>query len=158
MTPEQNATLKAAVAAEPSLAQAILTGNDAMIAAWLNADAHPAFTTWKTSIPTAAIGTTIGYLALAAMTSANLTQLDMFLSLNKDAFPPSASIRGFFNTTFGGALGGEGQSTRDAMDALYRRNAKRVEKILATGTGSVASPATLAFEGNITVEEAGYLR
>jgi len=151
MTPEQQATLKAAILATPALNA--LIGNYQALAAALNAAAAPAFVCWKPSIPTAAIGTTIGYLALAAMTSANLTQLEMFLKLNEESFPPSASIRGFFATTFSGALGGEGQSTRDAMEALYRLNATVAEKVLATGTGSFAVPATFGWQGMIDVNE-----
>ena len=151
LTPQQFATVKAAILADPVLGP--LTsgpGTDyAGIAAAMSALASPDFIVWKSSIPTASIGTTISYVALAAMTSANLTQLQVFLQLNMSSFPPTTGIRSFFSTTFSGALGGEGQLTRDAMEALYRRKATRVEKLLATGTGTTVSPATLTYEGDL---------
>ena len=76
------------------------------IAAAMSADFSPAFVVFKSSIPSSAIGTTISYVALAAVTSANLTQLQVFLQLNPVSFPPTAGIRAFFATTFSGALGG----------------------------------------------------
>tara|TARA_R110000868_G_scaffold215407_1_gene465500 strand:- start:1813 stop:2517 length:705 start_codon:yes stop_codon:yes gene_type:complete len=159
LTTAQLTTLKAAILAETDagFVAARNAKNENLMAAFYNAPASPAFVVWKPSVPTAAIGTTIGYVALAAMTSANLTQLDMFTKLNPQSFPPTASIRAFFTTTFSGALGGEGQSTRDALDALYRRTANRLEKLFATGTGSVASPATLVVEGELAPQQISWL-
>jgi hypothetical protein len=85
------------------------------------------------------------------MTDANQGQLIRFTQLNPVSFDPSKpDIRSFFTNTFGGALGGQGQATRDAMEALYRRDALRGEKLFATGTGSFAAPATLVFEGTVS--------
>lgn len=151
MTPQQQATLRAAILATPAL-NALISNYQALAAA-LNAPASPAFVCWQPSIPTAKLGTTIGSVALAAVTSANLNQLDLFLKLNPESFPPSAGIRAFFANTFGGALAGDGQATRDALEALYRLNATVAEKILATGTGSFAAPATFGWQGEIQVNE-----
>jgi hypothetical protein len=52
--------------------------------------------------------------------------------------------------TFSGALGGQGQATRDALDALYRRTATRGERLYATGAGTTVSPGVLVYEGNIS--------
>jgi hypothetical protein len=155
MTPAQLATLKTAILADPVLAAVTRgPGTDyGAIAAAMSAPAAPTFVVWKLTIPTSAIGTTISYVALAAMTSANQTQLDLFLKLNTQEWPPTAGIRAFFANTFSGTLGGEGQLTRDAMEALYRRSATRAEKVLATGTGTTLSPATLNYEGGLSLGE-----
>ena len=157
LTPAQKATLKAAILAETDSAfvAARNAENDSAMAAFYNAQATPTFTVWKSSVPTSKIGTTIGYVALAALTSGNLTQLDLFLKLNPSSFPPSSSIRSFFTTTFAGTLGGEGQSTRDALDALWKRTANRVEKLFANTAGGngTSAPAMLVVEGNVTGQD-----
>jgi len=153
MTPEQLATLRDAILAEtdPEFVEYRTSGATGAMAGWFNQQASPAYVVFKKSVPTDDIGLTISYVALAAMTDANQGQLIRFTQLNPVSFDPSKpDIRSFFNNTFSGALGGQGQATRDAMEALYRRNALRGEKLFATGTGSFASPATLVFEGTVS--------
>lgn len=143
-------TLKAAIAAETAATFVTYrtNGQTDLMAGWYNQPST--FVVYKNSVPTSALGYTINYVALAAVTSGNLTQLQLFLQLNPLSFPPTADIRAFFNTTFSGALGGQGQATRDALVALWKRFATRCEKLYATGTGSDASPGALVFDGSLS--------
>jgi hypothetical protein len=156
LTPIQLATLKAAILAEtdPTFVSYRTAGANSAMSDWYNEASGPAFVCWKASVPSGQIGKTVNYVAVAAMTTANLERLNNFLGMNPSEFDPGrADIRAFMADTFSGALGGQGQATRDALDALYRRNALLIEKILATGTGSTASPAVMGREGTITPDE-----
>jgi hypothetical protein len=155
LTTAQLATLKAAILADPVL-NALPNTNvgNSVIAVTLNAPATPAFIVWKTVVQSTRIGKTVNYVAVAAMTTANLERLNNFLGMNPSDFDPArADIRTFMADTFSGALGGQGQATRDALEALYRRAALAAEKIFSTGTGSTASPAVVGREGPITPDE-----
>jgi hypothetical protein len=70
--------------------------------------------------------------------------------LNPENFEPTADVESYWDTTFGGALGGQGQATRDALVALWRRAATRGEALYATGTGTAIAPGTLVYEGSIS--------
>lgn len=60
------------------------------------------------------------------------------------------SNRAFFDDVFSGA---GGTNTRAALLVLWKRLATRIEKLFATGTGSDAVPATLVFEGEVSVQD-----
>jgi hypothetical protein len=162
MTPTQLTTLKAAILADAQLA-AFPNDMDgaAQIEALLNLKLTPDWWAYKSSEPTASIGGALSLVAFAAMTDANQGQLTRFYTLYPGSFDPRrADVRSFFTNTFSGTLGGAGQATRDAMDALYRRTVTRGERIFATGTGSTGAPGTLGFEGFITrneIDEARHL-
>jgi hypothetical protein len=51
---------------------------------------------------------------------------------------------------------GAGTTTRTNLAALGRRPARRIEQLFATGTGSPASPATMAFEGRLTYRDVAH--
>ena len=70
--------------------------------------------------------------------------------MNPESFVPTADVESYWDTTFSGALGGQGQATRDALVALWRRFALRGEKLYATGTGTTVSPGSLVVEGSIS--------
>lgn len=156
MTPAQLATLKPVVQAEPSLAQAILTGNDAMIAAWCNGNATPAFTVWKTDV-------SIDEIMRNGMDWARVDNL----SVGKARIWDWLGRLGTFNASKPNVRAGiDAAWVGTAADLAVRaqvythckRSATNAEKALATGTGSDASPATMSFEGLVSVDEAGLLR
>jgi hypothetical protein len=156
LTPIQLATLKAAILAEtdPTFVSYRTAGANSAMSDWYNEASGPAFVCWKASVPSGQIGKTVNYVAVAAMTTANLERLNNFLGMNPSEFDPGrADIRAFMADTFSGALGGQGQATRDALDAMYRRTVTRGEKIYATGTGTTATPGTLGYEGTISVDD-----
>jgi len=56
----------------------------------------------------------------------------------------------FASAVFSGA---GGATTRANLTAISKRDATRIEKLLATGTGSDAVPAVMAFEGNVSYQD-----
>ena len=155
LTTAQLQTLQTYIESNPAWTSLPNTNaGNSVIGAELNAVAVPDFIVWRRAIPTLEIGQVISYVALAAMTTANLDRVKTFQQLNPTTFEGGRSdIRTYMSDTFSGALGGQGQATRDALEATYRRKALLVEKVLATGTGSTASPAVMGYEGTVTTDD-----
>jgi hypothetical protein len=65
--------------------------------------------------------------------------------------PSLPNVRQAFTDIFSGT--GNAALNRTHLATIGRRKASRVEKLLATGTGSTASPATMGFEGTITGDD-----
>lgn len=150
LTTQQLATLKAAIAAEtdPTFVAARNAGATGEMAAFYSADANPVFTVWKSMVSINLIGKAFDATELAALSSANQTRLQtlaMFLAGGVD--PSQSSNRGFFDDIFSGA---GGVNSRAKLLALWKRPARRIEKLFATGTGSDAVPAPLVYEGNLS--------
>lgn len=151
LTPAQKVTLKAYILADPVMS--VLPNNDAAanqtITNLLNATVNPAFVVWKTNVSITDVGKNFNGTELAGLTTGNQTRLQTLAVFLKDGINPSlASNRAFFDDVFSGA---GGTNTRAALLALWKRPAKLIEKIFATGTGSDAVPATLTFEGEVTI-------
>lgn len=154
LTGTQLQTLKTAINADPALAAQPINSDGAFaIAVELNKDALPSFWVYKTNIAVTEIGKTVSYIAVAAMTTSNLDRVNNFHVLNPLTFNGRDDIKTFLLDTFSGALGGQGQATRDALDLMLRRLATRFEKLYTTGTGSTAAPGTLVIEGPVTYQE-----
>jgi hypothetical protein len=151
LTPAQKATLKASILADGTLAAAVAAGDDSTVAAAYNAAAAPAFVVWKSNVSIGAVGDAINATELAGLTTLNTTRLQTIAQYAPTGFNFSlADRRQAFNDIFSGA---GGTVTRPALLALWKRNATRAEKALATGTGSDATPATLTSEGNLSPNE-----
>lgn len=148
LTPQQIATLKAAIIADPNLAaaRAIHSGvGTQMITDYLNSASTKVV--FKTSAALAEVGKNFEATALSAMTSANNDRLVSFALWNPQGVDPTrADHRQFFNDVFSPA---SGAGTRAKLYALWRRFANRAEGLLAAGTGSDADPAALVFEGAV---------
>jgi hypothetical protein len=128
-------------------------GNWQGVQNWLNT--QTSWVVWRKSVDTNEVGNAVNYIAVEAMTDANRGRITTFYTMNPVNFDPSrADIRSYWDNTFSGALGGQGQATRDALTALWRRTTNNVEKLLSTGTGTTASPALLSFEGTISTQDA----
>lgn len=156
MTPAQLAVLKTAILAEtdPVFVGYRTNGQTPLMRDWFN-DAST-FVVYKTSETIAAVGQAISYVALEALTTANLEKINTFTRLNALALNPSkADIRSFWSNVFSGTLGGDGATTRTALEALWKRNATRAEKLFATGTGTAIAPGTLVFEGAVSDYDIG---
>ena len=153
MTPEQLVTLRAGVFADPSAAALLSAGNWQGVQAWLNTPT--AWVVWRKLVGTDEVGNAVNYVAVEAMTDANRGRITTFYTMNQVQFDPSrADIRTYWDNTFSGALGGQGQATRDALAALWRRTATNAERLLSSGAGSSASPAALTFEGTVDSQDA----
>lgn len=152
--PAALAILKAAILADPVLASQPMTADGAFaIATVMNLNASPSFWVFRRNIPQSEIGKTVSYIAIAAMTTANLDRVNNFLNLNQDTFHGRDDVKTFLNDTFSGALGGQGQATRDALDLMLRRLATRAERLYTTGTGSTIAPGALTHEGALSYQD-----
>lgn len=151
LTTAQLQTLRTAILAEtdPAFVQYRNNGQTTLMAGWFNEAANPAFIVWRRSVNTNEVGNAVNYIAVEAMTDANRGRITTFYAMNPVSFEPRADIRTYWENTFSGALGGQGQATRDALAALWRRTATRGERLFATGTGTTLSPGALVFEGSI---------
>lgn len=123
------------------------SGNDTGLASYCNALASPAFIVWRKSISRKEIYDAVVWSEMLVLTSA---QRDTFALMMTDATlsPSSANIRTAFAAIFASA-----NTTLANLTAAAKRQATVAEKMLATGTGTNGSPATLTFEGAVTTDD-----
>lgn len=156
LTPAQQQTLKAYIEADATLNAFPLNSDGAFeIAKLLNLDASPDYVVFKNEVMTDEIGKAANYIAVEALTTGNTTAIQLFYAMNPISCNPSrADVRSFFDNVFSGALGGQGATTRAALEALWRRLATRFEQIFVTGgNGSTANPSTLVVIGPVNLGE-----
>lgn len=149
MTPAQRAAVLAAINADPAAAALRAANDDEGLAAWLNADASPAVVVWRTSVSAQEMQAAYVWTEMDTLTQARFNALTLMLqggTLN----PSMANVRQGLADIFAGATLA---TTRAALLALAKRNASRFERILATGAGTSASPATLAEPGPIAAAQ-----
>jgi len=153
LTPAQLATLKTYITNDATFnarpndqAGATATATD------LNAlTTAPVFIVWKSSESIREVGKAFDGGELAGLTSLNHTRLQTLgVFLSGGISPQRANHRQFFDDIFSGA---GGVNTRAALLALWKRTARRIASVFATGTGSDASPATLVFEGTVSYSD-----
>ena len=150
LTPAQYATLKAAILADATLNAFPNTGdgNFDMAAQKLNVTATPAFIVWKGNVTVTQTGQSFNGTELAGLTTGNQSRLQTIAQYFTGGYNAGlADVRQMFNDIFSGA---GGANTRTNLLALWKRSALLGEKILATGTGSDATPATMGYEGSIS--------
>lgn len=157
LTTEQKALLLATINADPEMSSQPLNSDGAhAIAAVFNLPAVPDFIVYKSNVSLDDVGEAFVASGLSTMTGANNDRLVSFALYNSQGVNPArADHRQFFDDVFSPA---SGASTRAALLALWKRKATRAEKILATGTGTDASPATLGFEGALTIADVESVR
>lgn len=151
LTPQQLQTLKTYINATPELA-AWPNNSDGNIeiAKVLNLDAAPTFTVWRTSV-------TWDEIMLNGMDWARVDNLSvgkariwdwMFQNGNRAFNPSKPNIRAGIDATWVGTAAD--LAVRASVYTHCKRPATVVEKLLATGTGTDQSPATLTFEGPLS--------
>lgn len=147
----QRATLKTNILATQEANDLYIAGNLSGLIAYYNATATPDFTVWKTNVPLMAVGDAMVATEVAGLTSINLTRLQVLAQYRPNGVNPSiADNRAAYDDIFSGA---GGALTRPKLLALWKRLARRVEKLFATGTGSDAVPGQLVFEGQLTLAD-----
>lgn len=156
LTQAQIQTLANAIAAETDASviqwRTPATRDDGSLRNWLNLPST--FIAWKSSVQTREVGIAVNYVSVEAMTDANRGRITTFYAMNPEKFSPARQdIRDYWANTFSGALGGQGQTTRDALLALWKRAATRYEKVFATGTGTDAAPGLLTLEGTVDLDD-----
>ncbi len=160
MTAAQVAQFGATIKAD-ILASQDLTGKpDTEISRLYNLLASPVVWVWRTSVSRAAIYTTQNDLPVsgaqtgfwewatfkAQTTSEQNTWREMFMGDVLDI--SRLNNRNGIGNIFQGSAATTAQ--RDHCFAVGRRTCLRIEKLLAVGTGTPTTPATMAFEGTIT--------
>lgn len=148
----QNLLIKAAILADPALAaQPNTYSGNAAIRDALHLQAAPAFTVWKSRVPITEVGDNFAGTELASLQATSQDRLRTIAMYSDSGINPSLSDRrAFFDDIFSGP---SGVLTRAKLLILWKRLSSRLEKILATGTGTDAAPATLGYEGTITPDE-----
>ena len=158
LTPEQYQTLNAAIVADPVLNAYPNSsdGNYDMCQQKLNVVASPAFIVWKGNVSLTDTGKVYNGIEWAAMTSANHARLQDVAQWLPGGYNAALSdIRAMFNDIWSGS---GGQNTRVALMTLWKRSALLGEKILATGAGTDAAPATLGYDGKISAADVAIAR
>lgn len=160
LTTQQLAALKADIAADPTLAALPQTPDNAFaVAAAYNLNAAPDYWVWRTSVPQLEIvstttedGTVWSWPAFIARSQG---ERDCWREMFADTGYVNASlanVRQGFGDIFSGTAN-NAAAQRTHLLAIGRRRATRAEKLFSIGTGSTASPATMAFEGQLTFND-----
>lgn len=165
LTDAQQAALKADILADPTLSAQPMTMDGAIaIAAVYNTLSSPDYYVYKTSVKVSDIGDNINAGELVGLTALNLQRLQCLCGdLSGGTINPTIKDRrDAFAQIFSAS---SGTITRPQLDALWRRLATRVEKLLAvtspgnTGTrGTTANPDTVTFEGVLAPTDVYYIR
>jgi hypothetical protein len=161
LTTQQLQAIKAAIAADSVLnAKPNNSDGNLEIAQAFAVTASPDFWVWRSSVgkdeltnSTSIDGTTFnwtgnGFITRSAGEQAAFREL---FNGNNSINPSLANVRQAFADIFSGT--GNAAANRTHLLTVARRKANRGEKLLATGTGSTASPAVLGFEGTFTTDE-----
>jgi hypothetical protein len=153
MTPQQLATLKADILADPAFNGLPMTSGGAEVIKEAYNQTVPAFIVWRSLVSQDEI----------MQNGFNWTRVDnlsvgkariwewMFKNLNVSINPSKTNVRAGIDATWVGT-----QADLDVRAAVYthcKRSANRVEKLFATGTGTDVSPATMDFEGSLTNDD-----
>jgi hypothetical protein len=117
------------------------------IAKAYNLDASPDFTVWKTNGPLDDIGLNFDASEVETLSGLENDRLETFATYSPNGVNPSRiDHRNFYDGVFAGA---GGANTRANLLILWKRLARRIEQLYATGTGSDPDPAQLVYEGTI---------
>ena len=149
LTAEQKAALAADVALDPAFASLPHNSDGAFaIAEAYNLIVSPAFIVWKTDVATKQIMENgFVWTAVDALTAGKARIWD-WMSRVGSINPAKVNVRQGLVDCFGAS-----SAMATAIQPHLKRSATRVEKLFASGTGSDASPATMAFEGNLSYAE-----
>lgn len=158
LTTAQNAAIKADILASPDLNAFPNTYDGAYpIADLYNAIATPNFIVWKTLLHEQEItsltsdeNTTWSWPAFIARSASEQEGWARMFNGTYTINPSLVQVRAGIADIFSG---GTGAAQRTHLLAISKEKATRIEKLLATGTGTTADPATRVFVGNITPTE-----
>lgn len=155
LTTAQLATLKADILADPTFS-AMPNNDDSnfAIAAAYNLAASPAWIVWKTTVTTADAKDAVNWTEYIGRSQAERDAFQFLLS-NHVINPARPNVRQGIADMFSGQ---NGATTRNALLAISKRSATRVEKLFSTGTGSDATPATMGFEGTLSYQDVSAAR
>ena len=152
LTSAQQAIVKADILADPTL-NAFPNNSDGAfgIAALYNLQAVPAFSVWRSSVLVSEVKKNIVWTEYVS-SSISVAERDAFnlMISNGEINYSDLNIRQGISDLFNQA---QTQTTFDQFQLMGVRLATRIEKLLATGTGTPALPGTMGFEGNISHQD-----
>lgn len=150
LTAAQLLTLKNDILADPILNAFPANSDGAFaIADLYNVQASPAFTVWKTSVATSECKKAMVWTEFIGRSVGERDAWTFMLS-NGFINPADSNVRQGILDIFSGATGA---TSRANLTALGKRLATRSEKLFSTGTGSDATPATMAVEGRLSYQD-----
>lgn len=158
LTSQQLAALKADIAADPVLAAKPNNSDGNFdIAKAYNLPAAVDFWVWRTEVARAEIynltsgdGTNWNWTTYKNQAVAEQNAwVQMFMGDRADF--SKANLRAGIAAIFTGSA--QATAQRDHCLVMGRRKATRSEKLFASGTGSTASPATMGFEGVLSIDD-----
>lgn len=139
--------IKAEIVVDPALNGQPNTADGAFeIAQMLNTIAVPDFTVWRTNVPTADCKKAMSWTEFIGR-SAGERDAWQFMIANGTLNAGDTNVRQGVQDIFSGP---QGLVSRTNLLNIAKRLARRIERVLATGVGSSASPATMGFEGTIS--------
>lgn len=147
LTTAQRVTLKAAILADPAIAQTFIDGNLQGTADYYNALASPAFTVWRTSVTQSDITRSDGFdwTRVDNLSAGKARIWEWMFGLLDLINASKANVRTGIDTVWVGT-----QADLNVRAVVYiacKRLATRAEKLFATGTGSDVAPAMMVIEG-----------
>lgn len=154
LTTQQQATLKAFVEADPVLsAYPHNTDGAYEIARLLQANASPEFIVWRTSVTKDEIMQNgFDWVRVDNLSVGKARIWDWLFYNQGNVFNPSkVNVRAGVDECWKGTAAD--LAVRNAVYVHCKRAANVLEKLFATGTGTTASPATMAVEGTIGYNE-----
>lgn len=152
-TDAQKPVIKAAMVADPVANAFLSVGNLDGLAGWCNTTASPDYWVWKSKLTrsqatdeSSVDATTFSWTAYIARSQGERDGWREIWALGT-VNPSLPQVRAAFADIFSG---GTGAAQRTHLLAVARRKAGNAEKVLATGTGSTASPGVMGYEGPTT--------
>lgn len=129
------------------------TLNDQQARDAFNTVAVPDFVVWRTSVDEEEIFSNgFDWTRVDNLTVGKARIWDwMFRGGSRDINPANPQIRAGIDAAWVGTAAD--LAVRAAVYVHCKRKATVAEQIMATGTGSDASPATMGFEGNLTTQD-----
>jgi len=160
LTPAQLTALKNDIAADGTLGQLAHTPDNAFaIAVAYNANASPDFWVWRSRVPESEVystttedATTWSWSAYIARSQGERDGWTRMFSVGGAIDASKANVRQGIADIFSGNTN-SAPAQRTHLLTLARRRATRAEKLFAAGTGTTASPATMAWEGSLNYQD-----
>ena len=150
LTIAQRQALKADIALDPAFASVPHNSDGAFdVAAAYNLTAVPDWWVWKTAVTEVLVKQAIIWTEFISRSAGERDSFQFMLSTGAIC-PADANIRQGIADIFSGP---SGLQTRTNLLDISKRKASRVEKLFSLGTGSVASPATMTFEGSLAYQD-----
>lgn len=156
MTPAQVLAIKQAIAADPVMAAASPSDDGSDLIASMFNIVQPAYIVWKTAVEADAIMRNGMDWARVDNLSVGKARIWDWLTRLGTINASKPNVRGGIDATWVGTAAD--LAVRAQVYTHCKRPATRLEKLLATGTGTAADPATMGYEGNVGYAEISAIR